>query len=709
MSRATDKVEHVCYDPARKNKAKKTQEDRIEHVCYDHKTTEKQNTVKESHEHSHEHDHEHGHEHGHEHHEHEQNPGHERRTLILIFLSAALLVLAIVLDHWFNPLQSDRTFLKKGLVLVICLISYALLGWEIVFEGVKNLIRGHVMDENFLMTIASLGAFALGEYPEAVGIILLYSIGEFFEEKASAKSRQHISKVVDLRPEKVHLLIDGIVSDLAAEEVKPGHLLQVKPGERIPVDGTVIEGESRLDTSAVTGEPVPRSVKAGDAVISGCINTTAVITLRADKVLEESMVTRILRSMEEAAAIKPETDRFVTRFARIYTPIVVALALLIAATLPLLIPGWNYTVVNGDMAHSALYVALTFLVISCPCAIVLSVPLAYFCGIGAGSKNGILYKNGKVMETLTRIKVVAFDKTGTVTKGDFTVQRCEIASHGYTEAMLLGLAAGLETYSTHPIAQSICSAYDRLGRPQERVTNVKEMPGYGMYGLWQKKHVLVGNRKLMEAYGVNLKPEDGRENPGTMVMVAVDGENIGRIYIADTVRDGAKEAIDQLIKREIGTCMLSGDTEDNADRVAREIDVDVSFAGLIPEEKVQALTKLREAAGPVMFVGDGINDAPVLAGADVGAAMGSGTDAAIEAADMVYLNSDMKSIPASIRLAGKTMNTITGNIILALLVKLAVMVIGLAGMGNMWLAVGADTGLLLLCILNAIRLLRFRI
>ena len=543
-----------------------------------------------------------------------------------------------------------------------------------------------MFDENFLMSIATIGAFFIGEYPEAVGVMLFYRVGEYFEHRAVERSRSQIMEAVDLRPEVVKLLIGGEVITVPAAEAKVGDLLLVRPGDRIPLDGIVISGESRIDTAPITGEPVPVSVGPGDSVTSGCVNTTGQLTMQVEKVLSESMVTRILDSVENAAASKPKIDRFITRFARIYTPVVVATAVLTAIVPSLVTGDWDYWV----------YTALSFLVMSCPCALVLSVPLAFFSGIGRGSKIGILFKGGSSIEALSRVKAVVMDKTGTLTRGEFKVQK---VAGGHD---ILRLCASCEQLSTHPIAQSIVAAAKERNMELFRPDQMEEIPGRGIRVHSDGQEILCGNAMLLKENGVKLQEV---EEFGTVVYVAVEGCFVGFLVIADTLKDGAKDAVRRLKMQNLTTVMLTGDAEPGAMAVAKEIGIDEVKAKLLPHQKLEQLRRVRKETGAAMFVGDGINDAPVLAGADVGAAMGSGADAAIEAADVVFMTSDVNAIPEALEIARQTNRTAWQNVVFALAVKLIVMVLGLNGYASMWLAVFADSGVAMLCVLNSVRML----
>ena len=577
--------------------------------------------------------------------------------------------------------------------LVAMLAAYFLLGWRVLLTAVRNIGKGRIFDENFLMSLATIGAWAIGASDEAVGVMLFYRIGEYFEDRAVERSRRQIMQAVDLRPETVNrVLPDGNTQTIPAADAQVDDIVLVRPGDRVPLDGVVIEGVSRLDTAAITGEPVPVRVAPGDRAMSGCVNTDGVLKLRVTHVLAESMVQRILDSVENAAARKPKIDRFITRFSRVYTPAVVGIAVLTA-----LVPG----IIIGNWGHWV-YTALTFLVISCPCALVLSVPLTYFAGIGAGSKRGILFKGGVSLEALSDVKTIVMDKTGTITRGNFAVQQVVPAAGANMEAVeLLRLAAACEAASTHPIAKSILAACQT---DFPTADSIREQAGEGVEAIIGGKTVLCGNRKLLERHGIDLAGFIG--TPGsTEVLLAQDGRLLGHIVIADTVKADAKQAMMRMQAQGLTTAMLTGDAQETADAVAQELGIHEVRARLLPEDKLTALTELREKHGAVMFVGDGINDAPVLAGADVGAAMGSGADAAIEAADVVFMNADLSSIPASVQIARDARRISRQNIVFALGVKLLVMVLGLAGIASMWLAVFADSGVAMLCVLNSIRML----
>ena len=577
-------------------------------------------------------------------------------------------------------------------------IAYILLAFPVLRIAGRNILKGQVFDENFLMSIATLGAIAIDALPEAVGVILFYRIGEFFEEKATDRSRTEIMNAVDMRPQEVRVVdtcCGGEIVVMAPEKVEVGSTIEVRPGDLIPLDGTVLEGETRVNTAPVTGEPVPVRAVPGTQLMSGCINESGRITMRVDKVLEESMVTKILDAVENAASSKPKIDRFITRFARVYTPIVVFLALAVA-----IIP----SLITGEW-HKWIYTALTFLVISCPCALVLSVPLAFFSGIGNASKHGILLKGGRVIEALANVKAVALDKTGTITSGEFKVHSVETVGSHVSSSQLLSMAAAIEAVSTHPIATSIVSEAKEQGITVEASDFVQELAGEGMVGMTDGQQVLVGNRRLMERYAVQGYPTEAAEY-GTEVLVAEGNTYLGRIIIADEARPDSAEAIADLNGQDIKTVMLTGDAEASANYIAKETGVSAVRAQLLPQDKLSVVQDIRSEYGPTMFVGDGINDAPVLAGADVGGAMGSGADAAIEAADVVFMRPSLTAIAHILDLSKATLRVAWQNVVFAIAVKILIMALGLMGYASMWWAVFGDTGVSILCILNSVRILR---
>ena len=608
----------------------------------------------------------------------------EKIDTICIIIGAILFVAGEIMEH--KGFSDTAT-------LPVFVIAYLALGGVIVVKAAKNISHGQIFDENFLMSIATLAAFAINDSAEAVGVMLFYRIGELFEEKAVERSRGQIMDAVDLRPEVVNLVAGDDVQVIPSENAQVGDVLLVRPGDRIPLDGVIIEGSSRIDTSPITGEPVPVAVNEGDEITSGCVNTSGQLKIRVEKPLGESMVTRILDSVENAAASKPKIDRFITRFAKVYTPCVVGIAVATALIPSLVTENWHYWI----------YTAITFLVMSCPCALVLSIPLAFFSGIGAGSKKGILFKGGLSIEGLSHLGAVVMDKTGTVTEGNFQLQKVVTAGE-YNEKQLLAMCAGCEQNSTHPIANSIVAAAKERGISLEKPLSLEEISGHGISAQMPEGKVLCGNRKLMDKFGVTIG-ELHEAAYGSEVFMAVNGKFAGYMLISDTIKPDAKNAIASLKKLGLHTVMLTGDSEDSAQAVGKEVGIDEIYAKLLPEDKLNALKKIRQEHGTVMFVGDGINDAPVLAGADVGAAMGSGADAAIEAADAVFMNSNVDAIPQSVSIAKNTNRIAWQNVVFALVIKIAVMILGLAGHANMWMAVFADTGVAMICVLNSIRIL----
>lgn len=618
-----------------------------------------------------------GHHHDHSGQSHDHGAGEGLWAILLgAGLFAAGLLLELVSWPWI-----------KYVSMTIFAAAYLLLGWPVLKTAAKNVRHGLVFDENFLMSLATIGAICIGEFPEAVGVMLFYRVGEYFEHRAVERSRKQILSCADLRPDRVTLVEGDTLRSIPAGEAKPGDILSLRPGDRIPLDGRVLTGESRIDTSAITGEPVPRSVRPGDSLISGCVNTGGQLTMVVEKPLSESMVSRILSSMENAAATKPKMDRFITRFARVYTPVVVAVAA-ITAIIPSLITGdWGYWV----------YTALSFLVMSCPCALVLSVPLAFFSGIGAGSKQGILFKSGLSLEAMAQIRAVVMDKTGTLTKGEF---RAKLVSG---DEEMLRLCASCEQQSSHPIAVSIVAAAKESGLSLSLPESLEEIPGRGIRATILGKQLLCGNRELLESQGIPVEIHEIAG--GTYIYIALEGSFAGVIAVSDTVKEEAQEAVKELKAMGMTTAILTGDEQESAQAVADRVGIEKVFARQLPEEKLWNLQNMRREYGPVMFVGDGINDAPVLAGADVGAAMGSGADAAIEAADVVFLTSRVSAIGEALKLARRVKAIAWQNLIFALVIKLAVMVLGLLGFASMWLAVFADSGVAMLCVLNAIRIL----
>ncbi len=610
----------------------------------------------------------------------------DRKELAIILSGAAALILGKLLEHF---LPATAPLECSILALAVYVLGYLLCGLSVLKQAAVNISRGKALDEQFLMSIATLGAFAIGEYGEALGVMVFYRVGEYFEERAVAQTRGNVMEALDLRAEEVLLVENGSVTHLPTEQAQVGQTILVRPGDRVPLDCTVLSGESQLDTSAITGESVPVSVTSGDIVTSGWVNLSSPLHLRVEQPLEQSMVTRILHSVEEAAASKPTIDRFLTRFSRVYTPIVVALAVL-TAILPGAITGdWTYWVKT----------AFSFLVISCPCALVLSVPLAFFAGIGAASKQKILFKSGSAMERIASAQAVVMDKTGTLTRGVFEVQQV-LPAEGVEADELLAMAAMCEGSSTHPIARSILRAAEGLTLAQP--ASVTEYPGMGI----EADRVLCGNRALMERFSVTVPETEA--NGSAEVFVSKNGMYQGRILISDELKEDAAASIAALRRQGLTPAILTGDAEAPAKAIAEAVGVEEYHARLLPQDKLSALQAIRKKFGPVLFVGDGINDAPVLAGADVGAAMGSGSDAAIEAADLVFLTNRMDALPKAVRIARKATRISRQNIVFALGVKLLVILLGLIGYANLWMAVFADSGVAMLCVLNSIRLLYAR-
>jgi len=615
----------------------------------------------------------------------EEKPRRKGDTLFPIVLGGLLMAVGIFIHRISGPSSGLSISL---LALLVHVSAYLVLGHRVLAQAFGNIRRGQVFDENFLMTVATICAFLIGEYTEAVGVMLFFRVGQYFEAVAVERSRGNIMAAMDLRPEVVQLISGERVVTIPAQEAVVGDVIEIRPGDRVPLDGTILEGESLLDTAPITGEPVPVSVGAGDSILSGCVNTSGLLRLRVDQPLETSMVTRILESVENAAASKPQMDRFITRFSRVYTPIVVALAVAVAL-IPSLITGQPLYWVRT---------ACTFLVISCPCALVLSVPLAFFAGIGRASQEKILFKGGSSLEAISKVKAVVLDKTGTITEGNFKLQQL-LPADGVSEEELLSIAAGCETHSTHPIAQSIRAAASERGITPLSCSGLIEHPGKGV----EAEGILCGNRALLEEAGIALPSLP--QAMGTQVFAAKDGRYLGQLIISDTLKKEAKAAITQLRQEGLFTAILTGDSEESAGQVAQAVGVQQVRAKLLPQEKLQALREIRSREGAVLFVGDGINDSPVLAGADVGAAMGSGADTAIEAADVVFLTGELTAVGRSIRIGRQSVSIAKQNVIFALLIKLAVIVMGFVGLANMWAAVFADTGVAILCILNSVRTL----
>mgnify|MGYP000457697423 FL=1 len=575
--------------------------------------------------------------------------------------------------------------------------AYVILGWDVVWQAVKNIIRGQVFDEHFLMSVSTIGAFAIGEYPEAVAVMLFYQVGEFFQSLAVKRSRKSISDLMDICPDSATVKRNGVLQVVSPESVAVGEIIVVKPGEKIPLDGIVVDGESMLDTKALTGESVPRSIRKGDEALSGCINQSGLLTLKVTKSFGESTVSKITDLVENASARKAPTENFITTFARYYTPVVVGMAAVLAIIPPLVLGGgWSEWLRRG----------FVFLIVSCPCALVISIPLTFFGGIGAASKRGVLVKGSNYLEALNKVSVVVFDKTGTLTKGVFEVANI-IPAAGYQKEQVLEYAAQAESYSNHPIAKSILATY---GKPidQKQFSDFEEISGHGISVMVQGKKVLAGNSKLMESEKIAYAACDAA---GTKFYVAADGSYVGCILIADEVKPDSKCAIAELKKIGVEkTVMLTGDDERIGKSVADELGLDAYYAQLLPDQKVEKLEMLdkqKRQGSKLAFVGDGINDAPVLARADVGIAMGGlGSDAAIEAADVVLMTDEPSKLVEAIDVAKATKRIVMQNIVIALGIKSVFLVLGALGMAGMWEAVFGDVGVTIIAVLNAMRILK---
>ena len=581
--------------------------------------------------------------------------------------------------------------------LAFLIVAYVILGWDVVWQAVKNITRGQVFDEHFLMSVSTIGAFAIGEYPEAVAVMLFYQVGEFFQSLAVKRSRKSISDLMDICPDSATVKRNGVLQVVSPESVAVGEIIVVKPGEKIPLDGIVVDGESMLDTKALTGESVPRSIRKGDEALSGCINQSGLLTLKVTKSFGESTVSKITDLVENASARKAPTENFITTFARYYTPVVVGMAAVLAIIPPLVLGGgWSEWLRRG----------FVFLIVSCPCALVISIPLTFFGGIGAASKRGVLVKGSNYLEALNKVSVVVFDKTGTLTKGVFEVANI-IPAAGYQKEQVLEYAAQAESYSNHPIAKSILATY---GKPidQKQFSDFEEISGHGISVMVQGKKVLAGNSKLMESEKIAYAACDAA---GTKFYVAADGSYVGCILIADEVKPDSKCAIAELKKIGVEkTVMLTGDDERIGKSVADELGLDAYYAQLLPDQKVEKLEMLekqKRQGSKLAFVGDGINDAPVLARADVGIAMGGlGSDAAIEAADVVLMTDEPSKLVEAIDVAKATKRIVMQNIVIALGIKSVFLVLGALGMAGMWEAVFGDVGVTIIAVLNAMRILK---
>lgn len=608
--------------------------------------------------------------------------------IIRLIAGALIFISGIISNEFIN--------VSLPVYLIFLVLAYIILGGDVVIKAIKNITKGRIFDENFLMSLSTIGAFVIGEYPEAVAVMLFYQIGEYFQDLAVNRSRKSIAKLMNIRPDFATVLRNGEQTIVSPKTVSIGEIIVVKPGEKIPLDGIILQGDSMLDTKALTGESVPRTVHKGDEALSGCVNQNGVLTIQVTKAFGESTVSKIIELVENASSRKAPTENFITTFARYYTPVVVIFALILAVAPPLLF--------NAEWIEW-IHRAFVFLVISCPCALVISIPLTFFGGIGAASKHGVLVKGSNYLESLNNVSTVVFDKTGTLTKGVFKVTEI-LPDNGFTVDRILEYGAKAEIYSNHPIAKSIIAAYEK-DVDETNITDYKEISGYGISVTADNKKILVGNSKLMTAEQIHYKPCD---KEGTKVYIAVDGKYAGCILIADEIKEDSKRAIAEL--KRIGiekTVMLTGDDEMIGKAVSQELGLDEYYAQLLPDqkvEKVELLESQKPLKSKLAFVGDGINDAPVLARADVGIAMGGvGSDAAIEAADVVLMTDEPSKLVEAIEVAKATKRIVVQNIVLALTVKVMFMVLGAFGIAGMWEAVFGDVGVALIAVMNAMRTL----
>ncbi|MBD2066699.1 cadmium-translocating P-type ATPase [Leptolyngbya sp. FACHB-671] len=686
----------VSYDSQQVNES--TLRDRINALGYTIVTPTAHSHAKThySKDHEHSHDHHHGHDDEH-HHDHDHHHGHGtgefalKTELLSVLIVVALLVGGMIFEEVLH--NTPYSFGEYAVFIP----AYLIAGWTVLKIAGRNILRGQVFDENFLMTIATVGAIAIHQLPEAVAVMLFYRVGELFQEYSVGRSRRSIKALLEIRPDTANVKVNGLIKAVSPETVNVGELILVKPGEKIPLDGEIFEGSSQIDTSALTGESVPRTVKVGESVLAGMINRTGVLTLRVTKPFEESSIAKILDLVENATAKKAQTEKFITRFARYYTPVVVILSLAIALFPPLLIPGATHA--------EWIYRALVLLVISCPCGLVISIPLGYFGGVGGAAKRGILVKGSVFLDALTAVKTVVFDKTGTLTQGVFKVTQV-VTKNGFSESELLTLAAKAESHSNHPIAQSIRATHSQPINHAD-VTEYEEIAGCGIRAKVNNQNVLAGSDRLLRQENID---HDTCQVEGTVVHLAVDNHYAGYILIADEIREDAAQAIRDLKRVGIKqTVMLTGDNKQVAQTVARQLGLDSYIAELLPEGKVEAIERLLSQSGKdkVVFVGDGINDAPVIARADVGMAMGGlGSDAAIETADVVIMTDAPSKVVEAIQIARKTRKIVVQNIVLAMAIKGLFIILGVFGVATLWEAVFADVGVALLAILNASRALK---
>ena len=610
-----------------------------------------------------------------------------KKKLIRIIISFILLVIAFTL-------KLDNTIINN----ILFIISYLIVGYDIILKALRNITRGKVFDENFLMTIATIGAFFISEFPEAVAVMLFYQVGELFQSYAVDKSRKSVASLMDIRPDYANLYHDKKTERVDPNKVKVGDIILIKPGEKIPLDGIVVEGSSTLNTLALTGEVVPKSVSVNDEVLSGCINNEGILKVKVTKEFGESTVSKILDLVENASSRKSKSENFISKFAKYYTPIVVIIAILLALIPPLL---------TDTNFKTWLYRALSFLVVSCPCALVISIPLSFFAGIGASSRIGVLVKGSNYLEALANTEIVVCDKTGTLTEGIFEVQK--VNPIGYSKEDLLRYTSYAENYSNHPIALSIKEAYGKTIN-EKQVTKTKELKGQGIIAKVESKEVLVGNEKLMIEYNIDyIKSND----IGTVIYIAIDKTFAGTIIISDKIKEDAYKAIKEFRENNVKKIvMLTGDREEISKNVSKELKLDKYYAELLPQDKVkkvESLMKEKSESGKLVFIGDGINDAPVLALSDIGVAMGGlGSDAAIEAADIVIMTDEPSKLANAIKISKKTMQIVKENIIFAITVKILVLLLSAVGIATMWAAVFADVGVSVIAIINALRILRVK-
>ena len=612
-----------------------------------------------------------------------------KKKLYKIIISAILFIIALVVP--FQNIWINRA---------IYLISYIIVGFEILKKAVRNIKRGKVFDENFLMSVATIGAFAIQEFPEAVAVMLFYQIGELFQDYAVDKSRKSISDLMDLRPDYANVLRNGKEEKIDPDGVKIDEIIIVKPGEKVPLDGVIIEGNSFIDTKGLTGEPKPRRVAESNEILSGCINLEGILKIRVKKEYDESTVSKILELVENASSKKSKSEKFITKFAKYYTPIVVIVAVFLALIPPLIIKNATFS--------DWLYRALSFLVVSCPCALVISIPLSFFGGIGGASKNGILIKGSNYLEALSNLETVVFDKTGTLTEGVFKVQK--INSIGISDEDLLEIAAYAEWYSNHPIAKSVKQEYSK-NVEEVKIKNVKEITGKGILASIDEKQVLIGNEKLMQEYNINYEKS---KEVGTILYIAIDNVFSGTILISDKIKDDSVKCIELIKTNGIKqTIMLTGDKKEIAENISKKLGIDKVHSELLPDEKVKKMEELlknKTQNKKIAFVGDGINDAPVLALADIGIAMGGlGSDSAIEAADIVIMTDEPSKISIAIKISKKTMKIVRENIIFAITIKIIVLILSALGIATMWEAVFADVGVAIIAILNSLRMLNKKV